>query len=146
MANHFNKSILTSSDLELLKAFENRRVTFHRLLEESNIIYSKKICSGCGFPTMDKSEAFGTCIICLWEGSAAEKNDTYQGAPNYISLIEHRINISSFLQLFKESHEIETDIDKIMEGIIHFEQGTLGIDRDNFENNLKNILPTKPKP
>jgi hypothetical protein len=145
MTNHFNKSSLTPADVALLKSFENRRAEFDRLMAESNIIYSKKTCPGCGFPTLDIDDFFGTCMICLWEGSGAEKNDTYQGPPNYISLIEHRINISSFLQLFNQSYEIDMDIDKIMQGIIHFEQGNQPIDRNNFQNNLKNILPVQPK-
>ncbi len=143
--DHFDKSTLTANDFELLKAFEKRRSEYDRLLEESNIIYSKKTCPGCGFPTFDQNELFTTCIICLWEGYDSEKNNTYQGPPNYISLIEHRVNVSSFLRSFNQNHEIDGSIDEIMKSIKEFEQGTKSIDRDDFENNLKNILPTKLK-
>lgn len=141
----FDKSKLTPSDHELLMAFRERREKFEHLIEKSNILYHKKTCPGCGYPTIDEDEFYMTCPICLWEGYSPDKSDTYQGPPNYISLIEHRINISRFLQLFNATHTIDDSIEKITASIKHFEQSTVGIDRNNFENNLKNILPTKPK-
>jgi hypothetical protein len=141
----FDKSKLTASDLELLNDFKERRREFNRLLEESNIIHYKKTCPGCGYPAMDADEFFNTCVLCLWEGDASDKHETLQGPPNYISLIEQRIKVSRFLREFLKAYEIETSIDALIKSIRDFETGPNTIDRENFETNLKHILPAKPK-
>lgn len=141
--DRFDQSKLTASDLELLNDFEERRREFNRLIEESTILYHKKTCPGCGFPTIDENEFFSTCILCLWEGDVSEKNAFNQSAPNYTSVTEHRINISSFLRKFLETHEIEPSIDAIIKSVREFEAGEKSVDRGNFEANLVNILPTR---
>lgn len=144
-SGRLDKSKLTSFDLELLNDFEERRRKFNRLMEESNIVHNKKTCPGCGFPTMDADEFYDTCIICLWEGEVSEKNAFNQSSPNYISVIEHRINISGFLRQLLETHEIESSIDIIITNIREFEAGEKSMDLENFAANLMNILPVKPK-
>ncbi len=144
-ADRFDPSKLTAFDWELLHDFEERRRKFNRLMEESNIVHNKKTCPGCGFPTMDTDEFYDTCIICLWEGDASDKQETFQGPPNYISLMEHRVNVSQFLREFQEAFEIEASVDVLINRIKAFEKGSILIDRENFERNLKNILSPESK-
>lgn len=144
-ADRFDPSKLTAFDWGLLDCFEERRREFNRLLEESNIIHHKKTCPGCGFPTMDTDEFYTTCIICLWEGDASDKQETFQGPPNYISLMEHRVNVSQFLREFLEAYEIEASVEVLIKRIKAFEKGSISINREDFERNLKNILSPKSK-
>ena len=142
---HFDNTKLTAFDLELLNDFEERRRKFNRQIEESNIVHHRKTCPGCGFPTMNADEFYDTCIVCLWEGDTSDKQETFQGPPNYISLIEHRVNVSQFLREFLKSYEIETSIDIIIKRIREFEVSGKTVDRRNFMVNLVNILPVKHK-
>lgn len=141
----FDKSKLTVFDLELLNDFEERRKKFDLLIEASNIIHRKKTCPGCGFPTIDSDESFSTCILCLWEGEVSEKNAFNQSPPNYVPVIEHRITVSGFLREFQEANVIDPSIDAIIRSIREFESGNQPVDRENFRDNLVNILPVIPK-
>ena len=142
--NRFDKSRLTTSDLELLKGFQERRDKFESLMSKSNIIHYKKTCPACGFPTFEEDKPYETCVICLWEGPGSDKNNIYQGPPNYTSLIEHRIYFSELLQVFQETYVVDSSIDNIIKHINAFKQSSIE-DQESFENYLKNVLPTKPK-
>ena len=143
--DHFDKTKLTASELQLLADFRKRRADYDRQIAESNIIHTKETCCGCGFPTFEKDDYYAMCVICLWEGMSSDKNETLRSAPNYISLIEHRILVSGLLQSFLESHEIDPSVDTVIQSVNHFLTGGEPVDRTNFGNNLKSILPTKLK-
>lgn len=145
VTDRFDQSKLTAFDWELLQDFEERRRKFNRLMEESNIVHNKKTCPGCGFPSMDTDEFYDTCIICLWEGEASDAQETFQGPPNYVSLMEHRITISRFLREFLKSDDMEVSVDVFIKRIKAFEKGQIPINREDFERNLKNILSPNSK-
>lgn len=147
---YFDKSKLTDAHKKLLDDFYERRNQFDLLIKESNIIYDKRTCPACGYPTLDKGANYQTCVLCLWEDHGIDnKQDTLITAPNYISLLEERVNISNFLFLFRQHYFIEESLDLIIKGIQSFEEklsaGQIEIDRDSFETNIKNILPTQSK-
>jgi hypothetical protein len=141
----FDKSQLTALDLELLADFKTRREVYDRQIAGSNIIHTKETCSACGFPTFEKDDYFATCIICLWEGMSSDKNDTLRSVPNYSSLMEHRIAVSGFLRSFLENNEIDPSVDEVIKSINRFLEGDIPVDRENLDNNLKNILSTSPE-
>ena len=65
VTDKFDKSKLSTFDLNLLDAFHERREKYEHLIKESTIIYHKKTCPGCGYPTFENNDFFTTCIICL---------------------------------------------------------------------------------
>jgi Cysteine-rich CPCC len=146
----FDKSELTSADREVLKQFKERRKRYDDLLEESNIIHHKNTCPVCGFPTISNRGDYEACIICSWEDDGRDdENDSSRHLPNYLSLVQHRVNIAIFMEHFEKKYIISNSIDEIIKDLKSFEEklskGVAEVDL-NFENNLKNILPTKANP
>ncbi|MCG8573645.1 MAG: hypothetical protein MI810_02080 [Flavobacteriales bacterium] len=149
-SRRFDKSQLTEEHLELLKAFKNRRGYFEQLLEESNIIYHKETCPGCGFPTLDERGQYQICVICLWEDDGKDDNqDAFIGYVNPLSLVQHRVNVASFLQEFEKRYILSDSIDEVCRSIKVFEEKLENeqekVDTVDFENNLKKIIPVKEK-
>ncbi len=145
--DRFDKSILTATDHELLEAFKARRNKSEELIEKSNIIHGKSVCSGCGFPTITEPHNYETCIICLWEDDGRDdKSDSSMHLPNSLSLVQHRINIAIYLKDFENKHSISNSIDEIIREIKSFEEkvsnGLIEPVLD-FETNLKMIFTSK---
>lgn len=141
----FDPSLLTAFDRVLLQAFEERRQNIQEKMETSTILYPQKICPGCGYPTFDTDHLWGTCVLCLWEGWSGDQNPTYQGPPNYLSLLEHRVNISYSLRLLEEKYYIDPSIEAIIQSIEQFKKEGTAIDIDNFEHHAKRVLPVRTK-
>lgn len=147
---HFDLSRLTAEDHQLLADFERRRVWFDQALERSNILHHLHTCPVCGFPTLDERGMYEVCSVCLWEDDGNEREPTRIRAPNYTSMTQERINVAGMLAEFERTHELATSVDEIARSIRAFKarriRGEVSLDREDFANNLRNILPTRPRP
>ncbi len=119
---------------------------FELAMAESNIIHHKHTCPACGFPTLNKRHDHEVCVLCLWEDGTGEARPASITAPNYISLIEARVNIASVIGVFEQTHAIDDSVDNVIKSIRRFEhgleRGEAHIDRVDFATHLTKLLPT----
>lgn len=143
-------SVLTAEDHQLLADFERRRVWFDQAPERSNILYYLHSCPVCGFPTLDERGVYEVCGVCLWEDAGEERKPTRVSAPNYTSMTQERINVAGMLAVFERTHKLATSLDEVARSIRAFKgrwrRGEVSLDREDFAKNLRNILPTRPRP
>jgi hypothetical protein len=147
--DHFDKAKLTDLDRALLSDFDRRRAAYDQALEASNIIYHRHTCPACGFPTLKERHDYEVCMICLWQDGSDERAPTLIAPPNYIAMMQHRIDVAGMLRAFEQTHLYDDSLAAVIAGIRAFDarldRGTARVDRVDFAANLRNILPTTPR-
>lgn len=55
-------------------------------------------CPCCGFATLREAGCYEICPLCFWEDDGQDDPDAAEnhGGPNYVSLVEARINFIKF--------------------------------------------------
>lgn len=146
----FDPRQLTERDHQLLAAFAARRAAYEQALAASNILYHKHTCPACGLPSLDARGDHETCVVCLWEDSAGENDLTIVSAPNYVSLLQARVEAAAHLAEFERTHELPASLEEIVHRLRDFTRraarGEVGLDRHDFAANLGNILGVPPAP
>lgn len=146
----FDVTRLTADDHALLADFERRRAGFDHALEASNIIYHRHTCPACGFPTLKVRQDYEVCMICLWQDDGDDGDPTRISPPNYVSLMQQRIDVAGMLRVFERTHLYDDSLAAVIAAIRAFDarldRGTATIDRVDFAANLRGILPTTPRP
>jgi len=89
----------------------SRRSAFEALWAKPFILEALKdlpefdtaICPCCGFPTLAERNAFGWCLLCLWEDDGQDDPDADEitGGPNHQYSLSHaRANFSKYLSMY----------------------------------------------
>jgi hypothetical protein len=146
---HFDERQLTGEDRALLAAFVRRREGFERAIEASNVIYHKYTCPACGFPSMDRRGDYGVCVVCLWEDAVDETAPTWVGPPNYVALVQRRIEVAGMIAAFERVETIVDSLGEVVRSIRDFEAklacGDAAIAHGDLLAHLRGVLPTTPR-
>jgi len=143
----FDKGLLEPEDWEMLKTLKVQRATFDAYLETVEL--ERFTCPACGYPTLEELGQYDCCVLCLWEEDG--NDDRYDPArispPNYISLIEARVNIAYMLKEFEaeESVTLDNDPERVtnhIEGFLdQLKAGTAKINTEDFSAHIRMALP-----
>lgn len=140
----FDPRQLTERDHQHLAAFAARRAAYEQALAASNVLYGKHTCPACGLPTLDVRGDYETCVVCLWEDNAGENDLTIVVAPNYVSLLQARVEAAAHLAEFERTHELPASLEEIVRRLRDFTRraarGEVGPGHHDFAANLRTIL------
>lgn len=146
---HFDARQLTDGDRAWLAAFERRRAGFERAIAASNVLHHKHTCPACGFPSLDGRGDYGVCVVCLWEDAVDETAPTWVGPPNYVALMQRRIEVAAMIAEFEQVETIVDSLGEVVRSVRDFEaklgRGEAVIAHGDLLGHLRAVLPTRPR-
>lgn len=106
----FDRSLLSEEDKAVLHQFSLRRKLFDGFIKQKNLpVFT---CPSCAYPTLQERGQYEWCILCEWEDDGSDDPHILSiTAPNYLSLIEARVNMGTFFRDFPRNAGLDIDND-----------------------------------